>query len=174
MTAEFFAALGMREVILERHSERSPPATNDKNNKREPIDGIWVTQDLQVNGAGYLPFGDGCKSDHCLLWADFLFHSAFGQDCIKPPRIPIKKLKADDPRLVKCYNRKVKAALTKEGLIKKAFALQETASKGLSSILQQDYNDIQTRNVKIRKDIEAKLRKLRMGGVEWSPKLQKF
>ena len=30
------------------------------------------------------------------------------------------------------------------------------------------------RNVQIRKEIESKLRKLRMGGVEWSPKLQKY
>ena len=88
-----------------------------------------ATQDLKVNGAGYLPFGDGCDSDHRLIWADFSFHSAFGQDEIKPPRISIRKLKADDPRLVKRYNRKVKAALVKEGLIQKAFALQVQAGK---------------------------------------------
>ena len=52
-TEEFFKALGMREVILEKHSsDCSPPATHNKNNKREPIDGIWATEELQVNGAG--------------------------------------------------------------------------------------------------------------------------
>jgi hypothetical protein len=128
-----------------------------------------------VNQAGYLPFRDGCESDHRLICAGFSFRSAFGQVEVKPPQIAIRKLKADDPRLAKRYNRKVKAALVKEGLIQKAFALQVQVGKHeRSTELENDYNWIQGRNVQIRKEIESRLRKLRMGGVEWSPKLQKY
>jgi hypothetical protein len=52
-TAEFFRALGMKEAILSRHQERSPPATYNRNNSREPIDGLWVTPGLKAVAAGY-------------------------------------------------------------------------------------------------------------------------
>ncbi len=35
-----FQVLGMTEVILRRHADKSPPATHNRNNNREPIDGI--------------------------------------------------------------------------------------------------------------------------------------
>jgi hypothetical protein len=82
LTNEFFTALGLRELILERHKSKSPPATNKNNNKREPIDGIWAWRELEVTTAGYLPFGEGCDSDHRLIWADFSYHTVFGQECL--------------------------------------------------------------------------------------------
>ena len=63
-TAEFFATLGMHEAILTRHSERSPPATHNRNHSRQPIDGFFMTPGLHVTAAGYEAFGVGCPSDH--------------------------------------------------------------------------------------------------------------
>jgi hypothetical protein len=155
MTSEFFLALGLREVILERHLRLSPPATNDKNNSRVPIDSIWASQELQVNAAGYLPFGEGCKSDHQLLWADLSYHTVFGRKTPKTYHIPVKKLRSDDPRLVKRYNRKVKAALNREGLIKQAFALQNNiTNQGWNLAMETEYNRIHSHNVKIRTKAE--------------------
>ena len=42
-TAEFFQTLGMREAILDKHNQLSPPATHNRNNQRQPIDGLFVT-----------------------------------------------------------------------------------------------------------------------------------
>ena len=116
-TEEFFKALGMREVILEKHSDLSPPATHNRNGKREPIDGIWATEELVVTGAGYSAFGDGCDSDHRLLWADFTHSTILGKEDPKVYQSPTKRLRASDPRLVRRYNRKVKSMLMKEKLI---------------------------------------------------------
>lgn len=174
-TEEFFRALGMREVILEKHATRSPPATHNKNTKREPIDGIWASEELQITGAGYAPFGEGCESDHRLLWADFSYHTTFGKEYPKTYHAPAKRLRSDDPRLVRLYNRKVKAALNKEKLISRAFLIEELAKKnGWDDKLERAYNKIQQRNIELRKGIEKKLRKLKMGGVQWSPKLQAY
>ena len=175
LTNEFFTALGLREVILERHAKKSPPATNNNNNRREPIDGIWASRELDVTAAGYLPFGEGCDSDHRLLWADFSYHTAFRQESPSEYRPPVKKLQANDPRLVKRYNRKIKAELQKSGLIKVAFDLQSKATDQWDDTLEAEYNSIQeTKSVAIRKKTENKLRKLKMGGIRWSPKLQKY
>ena len=71
-TASFFNKFDMKECILHRHRRMSPPATNNKNQQRQPIDGIWTTAGIQVKKCGYLPFGKGCpKTDQPALWADF-------------------------------------------------------------------------------------------------------
>jgi hypothetical protein len=77
-TAEFFQALGMKEATLSWHPRKSPPATYNRNRQRQPIDGIWVTPGLKPAGAGYCAFGDGCPSDHRVLWINLLYEDAFG------------------------------------------------------------------------------------------------
>ena len=52
LSNEFFTALGLREVILERRTNKSPPTTNENNDNREPIDGIWASRELEVTAAG--------------------------------------------------------------------------------------------------------------------------
>jgi hypothetical protein len=77
-TAEFFQTLGLRNAILDKHSQWSPPATHNRNNQRQPIDGLFVTPGLQAVAAGYSGFGAGCPSDHLVSWADFTYTDAFG------------------------------------------------------------------------------------------------
>ena len=97
----FMKTVCMREVILELHCESSPPATYNRNNKRQPIDGLWATPGITISRGGYLAFGDGCPSDHRGLWFDVEYSVAFGHrtPTIVPPQP--KRLKAKDPRVVK-------------------------------------------------------------------------
>jgi hypothetical protein len=39
-----FKGLGLREAILDKHSDKSPPATQNRNTNRQPIDGIWTSE----------------------------------------------------------------------------------------------------------------------------------
>ena len=57
-------ALGLREAVTAQHSHLSPPATQNRNRSRTPIDGIWVSRTLEVVRAGYTAFGGACPSDH--------------------------------------------------------------------------------------------------------------
>ena len=109
-----------------------------------------------------------------LVWADFSYHTVFGQELPSEYRPPSKKLRSNDPRLVKRYNRKVISKLKGAGLIKQAFDLQRKAENYWNSELEAEYNQIQTASVTIRRDVESSLRRLKMGGIRWSPKLQKF
>ncbi len=70
------AEVGLREVILDHHSDLSPPATQNRNQRREPIDGIWATSGITISRGGYLGFGEGCPSDHRVLWFDASFSVA--------------------------------------------------------------------------------------------------
>ena len=61
-TQETFRALGMSEIILHHH--RNPPATCNKNNNHQPIDGLFTTPGIRLVAGGYSAFNDGCPSDH--------------------------------------------------------------------------------------------------------------
>jgi hypothetical protein len=87
-TAEFFKDLGMREIILHTHKKKSPPATCDKNNNRQPIDGIFATFEINITTGGYFPFNSGCSSDHRPIWIDVPYNSIFGHatpPIVNPP-----------------------------------------------------------------------------------------
>jgi hypothetical protein len=174
-TADFFRAAGLKEAILERNKESSPPATQNRNNSREPIDGIWVTPGLTAVAAGYEAFGDACPSDHRALWADFTYEDILG---FSPPPLTspdARRLRTEDPRLTARYNSRVKAALDKERLPEQLFSLEAAARvNGWLEEYERQYNDIQRRQLRIRKDIESSIRKLKTGEVPWSPKLQRF
>mgnify|MGYP000052094621 FL=1 len=77
--------------------------------------------------------------------------------------------------MVEKYVREVQKALVQTGIAKRLFALEVQAERdGWCDKFQSEYNVIQTLQLKIRKLIEFKLRKLRTGGVPWSPKKQLF
>ena len=55
-------ALGLREVLMEKHGGNDAPATGDRGSK--PIDGVFVSLSLDIEQGGYLAFGMGCPSNH--------------------------------------------------------------------------------------------------------------
>jgi hypothetical protein len=74
----YLTKVRIREVILELHCKVSPPATYNRNNKRQPIDGLWATPGITISCGGYLVVGKGCPSDHRGLWFDVEYSIAFG------------------------------------------------------------------------------------------------
>ena len=63
---DFFDELGMKEAILDRHHDQQDYQPT-YHRGRDPIDGIFVSNHLDIEAAGYLPFGDS-PSDHRGLW----------------------------------------------------------------------------------------------------------
>jgi hypothetical protein len=145
------------------------------NNQRQPIDGLFVTPGLQAVAAGYSAFRVGCPSDHRVLWADFTYTDAFGLSSTPLVSPGARRLNTKNPRLVEKYVQQLREQLVHSGLAKRLFALELCATQqGWSTSLQDDYDDIQAAHLKLRRQIKLKLRKLRMGGIPWSPKLQGF
>jgi hypothetical protein len=167
--------MGMREVILQTHKRLNPPATCDKNNNREPIDGIFATTGIRIISGGYAPFNAGCPSDHHYLWIDVPYTDALGYSI--PPHIcpSARRLQCKNPKLVQKYNTQLSRALSTENLDTDLAQISNTAlHEGWSHHLEQEYNRINDRQYTIRKDIESKIRNLRTGAIPWSPKLQRF
>jgi hypothetical protein len=164
--AEFFQTLGMREAILDKHTQSSPPATHNRNNQRQPIDGLFVRPGLQAVAAGYSTFGAGCPSDHQVIWANFTYTDAFGLSSTPLVSLGACRLNTKNPRLVEKYVQQLRKQLVHSGLAKRLFALELCATQqGWSTLLQDKYDDIQASHLKLRCRIELELRKLRMGGI---------
>jgi hypothetical protein len=91
-TDNLFQFLGMTEVILCRHSSKSPPATYNRNNNRDPIARIWITSMLPCRARGYFPFKGEAQSDHRLLFIEIEASNAFGNQPGEPVRLAARRL----------------------------------------------------------------------------------
>ena len=172
LTQETFRALGMTEIILNHH--RNPPATCDKNNNRQPIDGLFVTPGIRLVTGGYSAFNAGCPSDHRYLWIDVPFYDVFGYHSPSHVHPPIRRLNTNNPKLTTRYNTQVYQAICKEKLFEALQKVESEAQQGWTPKLEQEYNRINDRQYTIRKSTEAKIRHIQTGRIPWSPKLQAF
>ena len=75
--------LQMRDVV---HSESKGPGPRNWFQGKDLIGGIWVSLDVDIIGAGYLPF-NGTLGGHQPLIADLTMSSAIGKQLknIAPP-----------------------------------------------------------------------------------------
>jgi hypothetical protein len=173
-THDTFQSLGMKEILLEAHRGKSPPATCDKNTLRQPIDGIFATPGINVIAGGYSAFNAGCPSDHRYLWVDVSYKDAFGYSSPPLTNPPIRRLKTQDPKMVEIYNSRVLAAIREEKLDEDLANIDIIArTSGWNGHLEIEYNRINDRQYEIRRDIERNIRKIRAGAIPWSPQLQR-
>ena len=171
---DLLSAAGFRELILDLHSDESPPATHNRNTQRQPIDGLWATCGIIISKGGYLAFGDGAPSDHRLLWFEITFSIAFGQRPSAMVTMTPKKLKANDPRLTKKYIKRAKLKLHAQGFQSRFEAFKLKTKLGWNAPLLVQYHKLHNEQIEVRKSVENKLRKLCMGGVPYSPEIQEL
>ena len=169
---DLFHEAGLTEVILDLHHDLGPLATYNRNTKRQPTDGIWATSGIKITRGGYLAFGEGCPSDHRVLWFDISFSVAFGQRPEAMAPLQPKRLKSKDPRLVAKYHKNVKANMLQQGFTSRFHEFQLQSQLDWNMHSQLKFNKLNNEQKAIRKAVEKKLRKLCMGGVPWSSELQ--
>jgi hypothetical protein len=61
---QMFSELGMREAIIELHENLPATSTFAHNQQEVPIDGIFATLTVCLQGGGYFPFGEGPGNEH--------------------------------------------------------------------------------------------------------------
>ena len=109
----------LRNAILTSHPLQSPPATYDKNTSRTPIDAIWVTPNIDITRAGFTPFEGGSPSapsdGHRMLWFEVDNFSFLGKHIpTSTPSLTASRVKSNDPRSVKRYQRLLRKQYGKE------------------------------------------------------------
>ena len=121
--AKWLKKLGLIDLILSTNPSEPPPATFNRNYTRTPVDAIWATSSLEVISARYGPFDGGYPSawsdGHQLLWIIVSHHSLLGKHLpITNPTIRMERLKPEDPRSRKIFQRRVMKEYCKQNVFK--------------------------------------------------------
>jgi hypothetical protein len=81
VSRERFRHVGLTEAISRHQSPSHPPVTYNRNYSENPIDGMWVSSQVEVLVCGYGAFDSGNDgSDHRVLWMDVHLSSIFGYE----------------------------------------------------------------------------------------------
>ena len=162
---------GLTEAITSLHGQTPPPTYHRGSHA---IDGIYVSPSIQVSRAGYLGFGD-IPGDHRGIWIDVEQRSILGYKMADIPIAKARRLKLNDPRVVQRYQTSLDDFFTAHKLYERMRVLRSGIRYGypLTDAQKREYEDIDTLRDKGMRQAAKRCRKLRMGGRQWSPTLQK-
>ena len=76
ISRQFFAKIGLREIITEKYGTEGPGTTRS-NKRNNVIDGIWGSPGLSTTSCGY-PVHYAITSYHILIWVKICLYSNLG------------------------------------------------------------------------------------------------
>ena len=176
MDDEFFAwrdELGLVDVVTDTHGDEDAPSTFNRGKRR--IDGILISPSLLQRKNGYLSF-NALPGDHRAIFLDITVNSFVGYRAPPIPSHKARRLKLDDPRVVQRYQEVHDKYLQDNSAYKRLQVLERKVLRNGSTFspeLSDSYEEIELIREKAMQYAERKCRKLRMGGRQWSPALQK-
>ena len=155
------------EANADRHSPL--PATFDRGSKT--IDGIFVSVAFVAPKCGLLGFGEGIPSQHRAVWIDMSYNALTGHP--EPPTVrPLaRRLRLNDPRVVRRYIKSLKTHFHRHNLFSRATNLLVTTTGRLTVEQQEELEAIDVIRLEGMLEAEQNCRRLRTGEVDWNPKL---
>jgi hypothetical protein len=174
-TIHHFQQFNMRDALRQRHDgstedKRPTPATYNRGTTT--LDAIFVTPSLVCSFGGYLEYGQFTPSDHRAPWIDIKYQVAYGNVLPDIVKAPARRLKCSDPRIVKQFNDTYEAFLRQHKLHEKALHLRQHHGSTLEPHLQRLYERIDQKRNEGVLYAERRCRKIRMGKVPFSEKVQ--
>ncbi len=97
--------LGLQEAVLP-HTGKRTGATFFRGSK--PIDGLWVTSDLDIANVCVMPFGYGI-GDHRMFVLDITMESLVGKNPTKVVQPASRRLNSKLPRCSEAYNKSLES-----------------------------------------------------------------
>ena len=168
---DWMALFGLKEAVTSLHSGRPPPTYHRGS---DPIDGIFISKELDPSRSGYLDFGE-LPGDHRGLWMDLPNNQVLGYKMKDIVKAKARRLKLDDPRVVNKYLKELHKLFTRKKVYSRLKALKIAVSLDptLTPPRRKLYEELDKLRYESMKEAEKKCRKLKMGGVPWSPQLQR-
>jgi hypothetical protein len=167
------ARQGLREALLTQHKSIPTVPTFHMNSDGKPIDGIFVTRGITLQAGGYYAFHETVQSPHRALWIDISFEDAFGCKLQTSTPVAARRLHLKDPRVVNKYNKILEKELQRLRLPQRLFLLETKVRAGVITEAQaKEYEAVHVAGLHCKAHAERKCRKMKMGGVDWSPAYQ--
>ena len=170
---QFLAPFRHRNIIPATISQHGLSAPETFNRGNAPIDEILVSDSITVKASGYMPHGEGL-GDHRPVWIDIDRYSILGNRLPKLVSSNARRLKTKDPKVRDKYNLILEEFFTKHGIRERTQELLASYSIPLSSHQITEYEKLDKLREQGMLIAERNCRKLKMGGVAWSPELQKL
>ena len=164
--------LGLVDLICEQHGYDKAPKTHLRS-KNSPIDAIFGSPYIRAKRSGYLSFKK-LGGDHRGLWIDIPAELLLGYN---PPTCSMhhaRRLKMEDPRIVKKYNDTLHKLLSEQDIYKAMSHLHRHATYPAPVWFQNEYERIDRTIQDCMEEAEKKCRKFRCGNVKWSPLYQEI
>ncbi len=105
----------MRKAVLQ-HTGNSPGATFFRGSK--PIDGIWISSDIDTSNACVMPFGYGV-GDYCAFILDIPIESLVGINPVKIVHPASQRLNSKLPGCSKAYIHSLEGNITRHRLLER-------------------------------------------------------
>jgi hypothetical protein len=161
--------MGLMNAILNHHNITDDVPTHHRGTYS--IDGIFHSRTLRPEKSGMAPFGT-FPSDHRLLWVDFTYENAFGFHMPTLVYPQARRLKCNDPRVVRKFQDHYKMLLLRHNIPQQLFTLQQELQYPISPQQIAQYESLRQQCLQFLKSADNQCRNLRMGNLHWSPMLQ--
>ena len=141
----------------------------------EQVDGMWVTPGITVQRSGYLEPKD-FPGNHSLVWMDISYNEALGHNPPNPVSPAARRLKLGYSKTVDKYLKIYERLIDFHSLPQRQFTLEASTSYGVPLTAQQaqEAEAINCLRTRCMLKAEKRCRKLRMGRIDFSPKLAKY
>jgi hypothetical protein len=169
----FLFDLHMREVILEKHGNDVAPRTHIRG--QNPIDGIFVTESIDIIAGCYASFDQGVQAkhaDHHCLWIDLRLSDVFGHKMPGPAKFQARRVNGKDPRTRHAFNSLYKEFAVRTGLATHIFQLEKNAVYPLPLALQEEAEAVATLRYEGILYADKRSRKLHFGGAAFTPEFK--
>ncbi len=157
--------LGLQEAVL-CHTGKRTGATFFRGSK--PIDGLWVTSNLDIANVCVMPFGYGIR-DHRMFVLDITMESLVGKNPTKAVRPASRQLNSKLPRCGKAYNKSLESNIVQHRLLER---LSEAHRSNLATNKKIEViNNIDWEGRDYMKHTEKWCRKIKCCRISYSPEL---
>jgi hypothetical protein len=165
----FINKLEMKEAILSRHGTRHAPSTYIEGST--PIDGIFTTRGISIQGSGYLASSEGVKGkpDHRAVWIDVTMTSALGYNVPETIWPLMQRVTTKDMRSVQAFNKAMRAFVLSHQLGERITKLESTIHYPPTAAERQEAETLMQLRMEGIKVADSVCRKLRTGAIPYSP-----
>ena len=171
-TREWMIQHGLVEAICEQHGYEEAPKTHLRS-QDAPIDGIYCSPNLKAQHSGYLAFSS-LGGDHRGLWVDIPEILLFGYNPPTSSMAHARRLKLEDPRVVKKYNDVLHKLLLENQVYEHQSYLHQRATYPPPEWQTKEYEKVDRIIERCMEEAEKKCRKFKCGEVQWSPLYQQI
>jgi hypothetical protein len=160
--------LELKEAILSRLGTRHAPSTYIKGSV--PIDSIFTTTGISIEGSGYFTFSEGVKGkpDHRAAWIDVTMTSTLGYKIPTTVRPSMQRVTTKDMQLVQASNKALSAFVQSHQLGERITKLESTVHYPPTAAERQEAEALMQLRMAGIKAADLVCKKLRTGDIPYS------